>query len=160
MAKLAVNAAATPVNALRADILHQCRAAASLAPGLFSLTVPTGRGKTLSGMAFALEHARQHGKRRVIHVIPYTSIIEQTADVFRGIFGDAVIEHHSNAESSPSDETSASRLACENWGCANCRHHQCAVLRVVVRFAHFALSQAAQYCRCSGHPRRGAAAAA
>lgn len=115
MAGLAASADATSVNAVRAGILQQCRAAAKLEPGLFSLTVPTGGGKTLSGMAFALEHARQHGKRRIIHVIPYTSIIEQTADVFRSIFGDAVIEHHSNAESSPDDETSASRLACENW---------------------------------------------
>jgi len=105
----------TPVNTLRAGILRQCREAAKRAPGLFSLTVPTGGGKTLSGMAFALEHARIHGKRRVIHVIPYTSIIEQTADVFRGIFGESVIEHHSNAESAPNDETPASRLACENW---------------------------------------------
>lgn len=115
MAALAGRAAPTPVNRLRADILAQCRAAAALAPGLFSLTVPTGGGKTLSGMAFALEHARQHGKRRVIHVIPYTSIIEQTTDVFRSIFGDAVVEHHSNAESDPGAETAASRLACENW---------------------------------------------
>jgi CRISPR-associated endonuclease/helicase Cas3 len=115
MAKLAVTADTTSVNAMRANILRQCRDAAKLEPGLFSLTVPTGGGKTLSGMAFALEHARLHGKRRVIHVIPYTSIIEQTADVFRDIFGEAVIEHHSNAESSPDDETAASRLACENW---------------------------------------------
>lgn len=115
MAKLAADADATPVNATRAKVLQQCRNAAKLEPGLFSLTVPTGGGKTLSSMAFALEHARLHAKRRVIHVIPYTSIIEQTADVFRSIFGDAVIEHHSNAESSPNDETAASRLACENW---------------------------------------------
>ncbi len=115
MAKLAAESPPTPVNALRADILAQCRAAAAQKPGLFSLTVPTGGGKTLSGMAFALEHVRRYGKRRVIHVIPYTSIIEQTADVFRGIFGEAVIEHHSNAESAPDQETSASRLACENW---------------------------------------------
>src|SRR6185437_4158320 len=115
MTDLAANAPATPVNALRADVLRQCRAAAKLESGLFSLTVPTGGGKTLSGMAFALEHARLHGKRRIIHVIPYTSIIEQTADIFRSIFGEAVIEHHSNAESSPHDETSASRLACDNW---------------------------------------------
>lgn len=115
MAKLAATADATSVNAMRANILRQCRDAAKLEPGLFSLTVPTGGGKTLSSMAFALEHARLHGKRRVIHVIPYTSIIEQTADVFRSIFGDAVIEHHSNAESSSNDETAASRLACENW---------------------------------------------
>ena len=115
MQALATRAQPTPVNALRADILAQCRTKAALIPGLFSLTVPTGGGKTLSGMAFALEHARVHGKRRVIHVIPYTSIIEQTADIFRAIFGDAVIEHHSNAESEPGRENSASRLACENW---------------------------------------------
>lgn len=115
MAQLAASAEPTPVNALRAGILRQCREAAALEPGLFSLTVPTGGGKTLSGMAFALEHARRYGKRRVIHVIPYTSIIEQTADVFCGIFGEAVIEHHSNAESEPGLETPASRLACENW---------------------------------------------
>ncbi|WP_296820378.1 CRISPR-associated helicase Cas3' [Thiobacillus sp.] len=112
---LAAHVQPTPVNTLRADILAQCRAKATLAPGLFSLTVPTGGGKTLSGMAFALEHARTHGKRRVIHVIPYTSIIEQTADIFRAIFGEAIIEHHSNAESEPGRENSASRLACENW---------------------------------------------
>lgn len=115
MADLAAKADPTPVNALRADILRQCRAAAALEPGVFSLTVPTGGGKTLSGMAFALEHARVHHKHRVIHVIPYTSIIEQTADVFRKIFGESVIEHHSNAESDPAQETPASRLACENW---------------------------------------------
>lgn len=115
MAALSAKAEATPVNALRADILRQCCEAAQRDPGLFSLTVPTGGGKTLSGMAFALEHARRHGKRRIIHVIPYTSIIEQTANIFRDIFGDAVIEHHSNAEADPSQESSASRLACENW---------------------------------------------
>jgi len=105
----------TPVNRLRADVLRQCREKAAQAPGLFSLDVPTGGGKTLSSMAFALEHAKQHGKQRVIYVIPYTSIIEQTADVFRKIFGDAVIEHHSNAETEPGGETHKSRLACENW---------------------------------------------
>lgn len=115
MAELAAKAQRTPVNVLRAGILAECRAGAKLEPGLFSLTVPTGGGKTLSAMAFALEHGRAHGKRRVIHVIPYTSIIEQTADIFRSIFGEAVIEHHSNAESEPGKENSASRLACENW---------------------------------------------
>jgi len=115
MVRLADHAKPTAVNKLRADILRQCREAANLDPGLFSLTVPTGGGKTLSGMAFALEHARRYDKRRIIHVIPYTSIIEQTANIFREIFGDAVIEHHSNAESSPDQETSASRLSCENW---------------------------------------------
>ncbi|MDP2030268.1 MAG: CRISPR-associated helicase Cas3' [Thiobacillus sp.] len=115
MTELAAKTQLTPVNTLRAGILAECRAGAKLKPGLFSLTVPTGGGKTLSAMAFALKHASAHGKRRVIHVIPYTSIIEQTADIFRNIFGEAVIEHHSNAESEPGKENSASRLACENW---------------------------------------------
>ncbi len=108
-------AAPTPVNQLRADILRQCREKAQETPGLFSLTVPTGGGKTLSSMAFGLEHAKLYNKRRIIYVIPYTSIIEQTADIFRDIFGEAVIEHHSNTEADPGAETSKSRLACENW---------------------------------------------
>ncbi len=113
--RISHEAAPTPVNRLRADILRQCRDKALDAPGLFSLDVPTGGGKTLSGLAFALEHARRHKKRRIIYVIPYTSIIEQTADIFRRIFGDAVIEHHSNAEAGPDKEDHQSRLACENW---------------------------------------------
>jgi CRISPR-associated endonuclease/helicase Cas3 len=115
MADLSAKADATDVNQLRAAILGQCQAKAREAPGLFSLTVPTGGGKTLSSLAFALEHAAKHDKRRIIYVIPYTSIIEQTADIFRAIFGDAVIEHHSNAEADPGQESSQSRLACENW---------------------------------------------
>lgn len=120
MAAKAQSAPSTPVNRLRADILRQCRTKAQLEPGLFSLTVPTGGGKTLSSLAFALEHAKAHGQRRIIYAIPYTSIIEQTAEVFRGVFaalGDEVlIEHHSQADA-PSDsaETARSRLACENW---------------------------------------------
>ena len=115
MAEKISTSAATPVNRLRADILRQCREKGQEAPGLFSLTVPTGGGKTLSSMAFALEHAKKYNKRRIIYVIPYTSIIEQTADNFREIFGDAVIEHHSNAEVEPGAENSKSRLASENW---------------------------------------------
>ncbi len=115
LSDLLAKAPPTEVNRLRAVILRQCQAKAQEAPGLFSLTVPTGGGKTLSSMAFALEHARAHGKRRIIYVIPYTSIIEQTADIFRSIFGEAVIEHHSNAEVDPARETNQSRLACENW---------------------------------------------
>ncbi len=100
----------------RATVLRQCREKATRAPGVFALTVPTGGGKTLSSLAFALEHAAAHGKRRVIYAIPYTSIIEQTADVFKGIFGDdQVIEHHSQADTDDRDETPRSRLACENW---------------------------------------------
>ena len=117
MAKsLAEKGPLTPVNRLRSDILSQCRKKSEEPPGLFSLTVPTGGGKTLSSLAFALQHAFLHNKRRIIYVIPYTSIIEQTADIFRNIFGaETVIEHHSNAEMEPSEENSKSRLACENW---------------------------------------------
>lgn len=115
----ALPVADTPVNTLRADVLRQCCSKAALPAGFFSLTVPTGGGKTLSSLAFALEHAQAYGKRRIIYAIPYTSIIEQTADVFRGVFqalGDEVlIEHHSQADAIAQDETMRSRLACENW---------------------------------------------
>lgn len=106
-------ASATNVNRVRAEVLRQCRDKAHGALGLFSLTVPTGGGKTLSSLAFALEHAAHHNKRRVIYAIPYTSIIEQTANVFRAIVPDAVVEHHSNLD--PDKETVKSRLATENW---------------------------------------------
>lgn len=112
--KTAMKAANTPVNQARQQVLADCRAAAQLEPGLFSLTVPTGGGKTLSSMAFALEHALKYKKTRVIYVIPYTSIIEQNADVFRAAVGDdQVIEHHSNLDED--DSTPSSRLAAENW---------------------------------------------
>ena len=103
----------TQVNRIRAEVLRQCRDKAQEAPGLFSLTVPTGGGKTLSSLAFALEHAVLHGKQRIIYAIPYTSIIEQTANVFRDIFPNGVIEHHSNLD--PERETVKSRLVSENW---------------------------------------------
>jgi len=104
----------TPVNRIRAEIRIACEQAADLPPGLFSLTVPTGGGKTLSGTAFAFKHALRHGLKRIIYVIPYTSIIEQTADVLRGFLGaDNVLEHHSNFD--PEKETPQSRLASENW---------------------------------------------
>jgi CRISPR-associated endonuclease/helicase Cas3 len=104
----------TEVNRIRAEIRAACEQAASLPPSLFSLNVPTGGGKTLSGTAFALCHALKHGLERIIYVIPYTSIIEQTADVLRDFFGkENVVEHHSNFD--PDKETQQSRLAAENW---------------------------------------------
>ena len=114
MAGLISCATATPVNQLRGEILADCRKAAVSAPGLFSLTVPTGGGKTLSGTAFALDHAVMHGKARIIYVIPFTSIIEQTAEVLRSYFGkENVLEHHSNLDSEKA--TPAQLLAAENW---------------------------------------------
>lgn len=104
------------VNQLRTQVLLQCRIAAQQPSGIFSLTVPTGGGKTLSGMAFALEHAVKYQKKRVIYAIAFTSIIEQTASIYRSIFGECVIEHHSNLDvSDPERETAQSRLASENW---------------------------------------------
>lgn len=106
----------TFINKQRADIFIQCVTKSFHEPVIFTLTVPTGGGKTLSSMAFALNHAVKFGKKRIIYVIPYTSIIEQTADQFRQIFGDAVVEHHSNIDvNDESKENVKSRLACENW---------------------------------------------
>lgn len=106
-----------PVMRARAQVLARCRSQAALPPGVFTLTVPTGGGKTLASLAFALTHAQAHGLRRVVVAIPYTSIIEQTADVFAGLFGhDAIVEHHSQADAGDDARATArSRLACENW---------------------------------------------
>lgn len=114
-----------PVGALnekRCDILHTCLQKASGSKGLYTLTVPTGGGKTLSSLAFALRHAAEHGMNRVIYAIPYTSIIEQNAAVFRAILGDEnVLEHQSNfafpdcKEERESREQEKLKLASENW---------------------------------------------
>jgi len=115
------------VNQLRANVLNHVRTRSKLEPGLFSLTVPTGGGKTLTSLAFALDHAIQHNLRRIIFVIPFTSIVEQNAAVFRRALGSlgetAVLEHHSafiahpppkkNPEKYQSKEKL--RLAMENW---------------------------------------------
>ncbi|MBN1545815.1 MAG: CRISPR-associated helicase Cas3' [Syntrophaceae bacterium] len=104
----------SPVNIQRELVLNQCMKASEKHMGIFSLTVPTGGGKTLSSMAFALKHAVRHGLKRIIYVIPFTSIIEQNAAVFRSMFGgDTVLEHHSNFE--PENEDHRSRIAAENW---------------------------------------------
>lgn len=112
---------ATKVDRERARVLEACLQAAERSPGLFSLTVPTGGGKTLSSLAFALRHAQRYNLRRVIYIAPFTSIIEQNADVFRKVFSplvdaglpDPVVEHHSSLD--PDEETTASRMASENW---------------------------------------------
>lgn len=103
------------INQARCDVLRTCLQGGAQEPGLYTLTIPTGGGKTVSSLAFALSHAVQHGMERVIYVVPYTSIIEQNAQVFREILGDEhVLEHHANVEIDPDDE-SPLRLATENW---------------------------------------------
>ena len=113
------NAADTPVNRRRREVLASCREKARLAPGFFSLHVPTGGGKTLSSLAFALTHAVAHDKRRVIYAIPFTSIIEQTANVFREALDDLreeLLEHHSSLEpDDPSRQSDRTRLTAENF---------------------------------------------
>ncbi len=115
------------INRKRNEILQACIAKGkSEKPGFFSLTVPTGGGKTLASMAFALHHAAEHGLKRVIYVIPFTTIIEQNAKVFKNIFGEGqVLEHHSNFDwegkkrENPDDRTNSAlaklKLAAENW---------------------------------------------
>lgn len=112
----------TPINRERNKILEICREKAHNPRGLFSLTVPTGGGKTLSSLEFALRHAVYNGMDRVIYVIPFTSIIEQNAQVFRDALGDdAVLEHHSNYSYPDesfeewSEDAKRHRLASENW---------------------------------------------
>lgn len=110
------------INNARKEILSRCIEMAGGKAGFYTLTVPTGGGKTYSSLAFALKHAKTNKKNRIIYVIPYTSIIEQNADVFREAVGsESVLEHHSNYDY-PDDsfdtwknEDKKHRLATENW---------------------------------------------
>ncbi len=110
----------TELNRLRCEILGTCIEAGSKPKGVYTLTVPTGGGKTVASLAFALHHAAEHGMQRVIYVIPYTSIIDQNAQVFRNILGSGnVLEHHSGVQFDLSDgapaEAVRKALATENW---------------------------------------------
>ena len=127
MKEVSRGADATELNRLRTEILQHAICKASLPPGLFTLTVPTGGGKTLASLSFALEHAVRHGLRRVIYVIPYTSIIEQTASVFRRALksGEDILEHHATfdwelaakcvRDDEGLDGLDKLRRAAENW---------------------------------------------
>lgn len=110
----------TELNRLRCEILNTCMEAGRKPKGVYTLTVPTGGGKTVASLAFALRHAVEHGMQRVIYVIPYTSIIDQNAQVFRDILGSGnVLEHHSGVQFDLSDGAAAEdvrkALATENW---------------------------------------------
>lgn len=124
---LLAKAEQTNVNKVRAEAYYACLAAAELEPGIFRLAVPTGGGKTLSGLAFALKHAtikheHHRGFDRVIVAVPYTSIIEQTVNVYRSIFDDEdVLEHHSSIRNDVRDSEAMNearvraRLLTQNW---------------------------------------------
>ena len=115
------------VGLVRSEVLEACVEAAASPRGIFRLTVPTGGGKTRSSMAFALRHGMEHGLRRVVVAVPFTTITQQTTTVYRSIFGDdrVVLEHHSAApegagaasddEDSFADDAVWHRLAAENW---------------------------------------------
>ena len=121
---LQAKAESNVVNDRRREVLAHVRRGAAEPRGVFALTVPTGGGKTLASLAFALDHAVRHGLDRVIYVIPYMSIIEQTASVFRSALEDGddavnfVIEHHSTFDEERIGERESRdklRLAMENW---------------------------------------------
>lgn len=116
--QVTTSAAKTSVNTLRSEIRLAALNQTKVSPGIFTLTVPTGGGKTLTAMEFALHHAVCHGLRRVIVALPFTAILEQSADVYRRAFDLSdkdftVLEHHATLD--PLRETAQSRIACENW---------------------------------------------
>ncbi|MEN8613807.1 CRISPR-associated helicase Cas3' [Dehalogenimonas sp. THU2] len=135
------------VNRARRDVLNACRLRALDLPGLFSLIVPTGGGKTLSAMSFALRHAAAHGLHRVIVVIPYTSIIEQNAKEYRQALGDEnIIEHHSSYDpqnrenGNETDIEKRANLATENWEAP-------LIVTTSVQFLETLFSSSASRCR-------------
>lgn len=117
--KLAALKGELDIDVIRRKISDACLNRAQDKQGIYTLTVPTGGGKTLASLRFALQHAKKHDLERIIYIIPYTSIIEQNADAVRKIVEDAadirswVLEHHSNLE--PEQQTWHSKLASENW---------------------------------------------
>lgn len=116
IAKWLVNDDQDTINGRRTEILKSCIEKGKKKKGLFRLTVPTGGGKTVASLAFALNHAAGHGMKRIIYVIPYTSIIEQNAKVFSRILGEEnVLEHHSGIDYESTDELKLKQLAAENW---------------------------------------------
>ncbi|MGH3693757.1 MAG: CRISPR-associated helicase Cas3' [Pseudonocardiaceae bacterium] len=120
---LANRSARSAVDSIREEVYQACVAAASSEPGIFLLAAPTGSGKTLSTAGFALHHAAQRGMRRVIVAVPFLTITEQNAAVYRQRLDDpspggerVVLEHHSQVDLDSDDpERRWERLAAENW---------------------------------------------
>ncbi len=125
MANKQATAEDTPVNRLRHEVLAHVRDKAGEPRGLFTLTVPTGGGKTLASLAFALDHAKKYGLERIVYAIPFTSIIDQTAEIFRSVLGEGIVlEHHSSIEEQRIDDEEREhkreankklKLAMEDW---------------------------------------------
>ncbi|MFI3320101.1 MAG: CRISPR-associated helicase Cas3' [Rikenellaceae bacterium] len=119
LAMLKKSANNTPLNEIRDRIQQRCRQSANKPCGFYSLSVPTGGGKTISSLLWAILHSMQNNKRRIIIAIPYTSIITQTAKILQEIFGyENVLEHHSSIDVSKErtgTDSLRSRLASENW---------------------------------------------
>lgn len=117
--RLSSNAVKSTLNELRTRIQNRCRDMALSTTGFYSLTVPTGGGKTLSSLVWAINHGIKNNKKRIIIAIPYTSIVTQTAQILRSIFGyENVLEHHSNSNVDrvkDSNLKSTLLLATENW---------------------------------------------
>jgi CRISPR-associated endonuclease/helicase Cas3 len=130
------------LNRKRDQILHDCIRKSAGGKGIYSLTVPTGGGKTVSSMAFALKHAKAQGMDRVIYVIPYNSIIEQNSAVFKGILGEGnVLEHHSNFSFDKNDGFDEGyALAAENWDMP-------VIVTTMVQFFESLFSNKASKCR-------------
>ena len=113
-AKLAQFERRYPIDEIRRQIADDCLQRAADAQGIYTLTVPTGGGKTLASLRHAVHHAQTHGLERIIYIIPYTSIIDQNAEAVRDILGDEwVLEHHSNLD--PEKQTWQNKLLSENW---------------------------------------------
>lgn len=103
-----------PIDEIRCKISDDCLKRATDSQGIYTLTVPTGGGKTLASLRYALHHAQKHNLDRIIYIIPYTSIIDQNAQAVREILGeDWVLEHHSNLE--PEKQNWQDKLLSENW---------------------------------------------